>query len=77
MFDDLNKTLKESAERWKKIEELATELEYSLSNNEMNNKAAYELLVLLVDHMRPMNPSLDQINEATQDLTNLLNTLKK
>jgi hypothetical protein len=77
MFDDLSKAMEEGQERWKKIEELVTEVEYGLSHSTPTNRALYELVILLVDHLRPMNPSQEQLDEATNGLTDLLKALKK
>jgi dihydrodipicolinate synthase/N-acetylneuraminate lyase len=75
MFDDLNKTIKEGQERWKKIEELTDEI--NKQNYYQGMKTLVELVTLIVDHMRPMNPSQEQLDEATSGLADLLKTLKK
>ncbi len=75
MFDDLNKVMKEGQERWGKIEELAKEI--NRDDYGPNIKPVIELLILLVDHMRPMNPSQEQMDEATSGLADLLDALKK
>jgi chromosome segregation ATPase len=59
--------------RWKQIEELAEKLDESHTNN----AAITQLLKLLVEHLRPMNPTKEQLADATKGLTDLLNNLKQ
>lgn len=82
MFKDLSKTIKEGQERWEKIEEYSKRLKEHLESgrritmeSSLNNLAL--LVLCLVDHMRPMNPSQDQLDEATKGLYDFLNAFKK
>jgi len=74
MFDDLNKNIKEGQERWGEIEELMD----SVSKTDWgSNTPIVKLLLLVIEHLRPMNPSQQQIEEATKGLDELLKSLKK
>lgn len=82
MFEDLNKALKEGQERWEEIEEYSKRLREHLESgrritmeSSLNDLAC--LVLRLVEHMRPMNPSKDQLEDATKGLADLLNALKK
>ena len=58
-FSDLNKTLKDGQERWTKIEELATKLkspEVTKLERHEGEMTVANLLVLLVEHLRPCTP---------------------
>jgi siroheme synthase (precorrin-2 oxidase/ferrochelatase) len=77
MFNDLNKTIKEGQERWKTIEDLAEELEVSMTTGGVQPIMMAHLLLKIVEHLRPMNPSQEQLDEATSGLADLLKTLKK
>ena len=76
MFGDLSKSIEEGQERWGKIEKLQGKLYDNLAEGE-EIPTVLLLLKLLVDHMRPMNPSQEQIDEATSGLADLLKALKK
>jgi predicted nucleic acid-binding Zn-ribbon protein len=82
MFEDLNKALREGQERWEEIEKRSERLREHLSSGKKItmesslNDLAW-LVLHLVDHMRPMNPSKDQLSDATKGLADLLNALKK
>lgn len=67
VFDDLQKTAEEGAERWEQIEVLATELETI-----EKPAVIVQLLLALVEYMRPMAPSKDKLKNATGDLENML-----
>jgi tRNA 2-selenouridine synthase SelU len=72
-FSDLNKTLKDGQERWTKIEELATKLkspEVTKLERHEGEMTVANLLVLLVEHLRPMYSYQDQ-----PDLNGLLKKL--
>lgn len=77
MFEDLNKSIREGQERWKKIEDLVKIMKESAVGGQLHNDATHQLLLLLVDHMRPMNPSQGQLDDATKGLGDLLKALKK
>lgn len=78
MFDDLNKTMKEAQERWDKIEDCVTSLKESMDGGQsiMPEEVA-QLLIHVVDHLRPMNPSQDQLDEVTKGLSDLVGSLGK
>lgn len=76
MFGNLNKMIKEGQERWDKIEKLAETINNSTTDGQVYDDAIRELILLVVEHLRPMNPSKEQINEATDGLTNLADLLK-
>lgn len=76
MFGNLNKMIKEGQERWDKIEKLAETINNSTTGGQVYDDAIRELILLVVEHLRPMNPSKEQINEATDGLTNLADLLK-
>ena len=84
MFGDVNKSISEGSTRWKLIEELASNIKEGLddssiggdillksSTGTINPHELARLLVLLVEHMKPMNPSeghLDDMVSGIQDL---------
>lgn len=76
MFGNLNKMIKEGQERWDKIEKLAETVNNSTTGGQVYDDAIRELILLVVEYLRPMNPSKEQINEATDELTNLADLLK-
>ena len=71
VFDNLQKTAEEGAERWEKIEELAKKMKLP---NDVAGKAKdnQKLLLALVEYMRPMAPSKNQLKDATGELENML-----
>lgn len=71
MFDDVNKIMKEGKERWDKIEALCEELKTEPSNNTV------KLMLLLVEHLRPMNPTEESIDELTNQIGDLLKSIKR
>ena len=85
MIGDMNKTIEEGQKRWEKVEYLVAQLEAHLADIGQTHSTGHldaihtmgSLLLLLVDHMRPMNPSKEQIDEATKGLADLLDSLKK
>ena len=81
MFDQVNEVAKEGTERWKEIESLSKQLDEQANNGHIILEhiipTISNLLLLMVEHFRPMNPSKEQIDEATKGITDLLNSLKK
>jgi len=82
MFDDMNKTIREGQSRWKEIEECCEDVkdisqgEDECQNiNEINIGKLSKLLLLIVDHLRPMNPTQGQLDDVTKGLTDLLGSL--
>lgn len=76
MFGNLEKTMKEGRERWEKIEKNAASLKKSMDEGQraMPEEVA-ELLFLVIDHLRPMNPDQKDLDEVTGGLAELLGAL--
>jgi len=70
MFDDINKTVEEGRKRWDRIEALCEELRQKDPSN--TRDLTVETLLLLVEHMRPMNPTQEQVDEAQKGIENLI-----
>lgn len=88
MFGNMDEIVKEGNKRWKEIEDLAEELRPYVAKHgdESDIKPdghlqaiimMAQLLLLMVDHMKPMNPSQEQVEEATKGIADLLQSLKK
>lgn len=77
MFEDLNKSIKENQERWEKIEELSRTIKKMRSSSMPQVERLNDIILLMVEHLRPMNPSQEQLDEATKGLDELLKSLKK
>ena len=79
MFNNMKKTIEESQKRWEEIEHrisiLKENLEHSGNATPISITTA-KLLLLLVEHIKPMNPSKEQLSEATKGLADLLDSLK-
>lgn len=68
-FDELNKKVQEGAERWKKIDALAKELE------EIPGPIT-RMLLLLVEEMRPMGNPKEQVEEFQKTMNDMLKNLE-
>jgi len=85
MFENMDKTIEEGQKRWEKVEYLVTQLEPYLAAIGQTHSSGHRdaihtmgsLLLLLVEHMRPMNPSKEQLDEAKKGIADLLNSLNK
>ena len=81
MFSNFSKIIEEGNERWKKINELAIEIDTHLNDkhnvNTISTNKLAELLLLVVEHLRPMNVSQDPIDEFTKGIADLLGSFKK
>lgn len=76
MFGDLDKTMQEARIRWKEIEEGYEDIKSRMTSGKgMDEASLAHLLVLVIDHLRPMNPSQDQLDEATKGIAELLESL--
>ena len=81
MFDNINKVVAEGKKRWDKIEELVevirnpSKFSVEISSDDYT-KTIGMLLIALVDHMRPMNPTEEQLGEAKKGIEDLLKSLK-
>jgi len=66
-FEQLQKTAEEGAKKWEHIEKLVENLKFSRPM-----QPSLELLLALVDYMRPMAPNPNSVSEATKDIQDLL-----
>jgi hypothetical protein len=71
IFKELDKTIQESKLRWNKIEELTSQIK---GNPTVESTAA--LLILLVEHLRPLHSSADG-DESPFDLGAIINAFTK
>lgn len=71
-FSDINQTLEEGKKRWEEIEALCTQIKADMEINLYNHPDLFRVIMLLVDHLRPMNPSSDQLNEVAKGLGDML-----
>jgi hypothetical protein len=74
---NLNENLEETQERWEKIESLVKEMNAKLESGENVDNIVPSILTLMVDHLRPMTPTKEQLADATKGLSDLLNSLKQ
>jgi len=75
VFNDINKTIKEGQARWEKIDQLYNDLKQKDAS--FTGDKTVELLLLIVDHLRPMNPTQEQVDEAAREIEDLLRSIKK
>lgn len=66
MLDDL---MKDSSERWAEIDRLSAELQGP------DPSTSTRLMLLLVEHLRPVQPSAEQISDISEGLTEMLGSL--
>ena len=71
IFKDMQKTAEEGAKKWSNIEELAKELAKPYAEMTLTK----DLLLALVDYMRPMAPSEDAFKSFNKQITGLLTKL--
>jgi len=70
--------LNKSAKRWKKIDAEAKSIQKKLdSSNNISNNELSKLLLLLVEHLRPMNPSAEDLSEVTNKFLDDIGFWKK
>lgn len=69
-FDQLQKAAEEGAKKWEHIEELATKLGEDTPAGAV--EIMQEILLALVDYMRPMAPNTQAFTEATTQIQDLL-----
>lgn len=81
MIDNMDELVKEGNKRWKEIESVAEEIRNHLRSGRKLDEARTDrlahLVLLLIDHLRPMNPSKEQIDEATKGIADLLKSLRR
>ena len=82
MIEKLEKKIKEGQERWERIEEKANLIrgDSDLNGNmhfSRDKDTLAELLLLIVEHLRPMNPSQEQVEQMTNSLTTILKGIGK
>lgn len=79
LFSKLNQLAKENQKRWEKIDCLCDELSRWLKSDNRTGWAETNmanLLLLLVEQMRPNQVSEDQIDELQKEMSNLSNIFK-
>lgn len=79
MFDDIQKKINEGKERWKLIEGLAETIKRDIESTEPgpSNRDLGRLLLLIVEHLKPMNPSDDMLGDLGKGFNDLLSKLGK
>ena len=72
-----NTSLKENQERWKKIEEYCTEMEYNLSHGlyAKEMKPVIMLLITLVDQMRPSVGTEKAVKQVQDEIDSMLDKM--
>jgi hypothetical protein len=74
IFAELNKKLKENDKRWKEIDMLAKRIK---EFDEPDIEDMANLLLLLVEQLRPAENTKEQIENMQIDINNLLSGFKK
>jgi len=70
MIDDL---INKGSNRWEEVEKHYSTLKRGIEDNtQISEKDLAILLVLLVDHLRPMNPSKEAVEKAGEDIKKML-----
>jgi len=81
MTNNLEDTIKEGKERWEEIERwsklIKAHLQTGAKMDSTNIDRLATLMLLMVDHLRPMNPSQEQVDKLTGGLTDLLKNFVK
>ncbi|KKM07954.1 hypothetical protein LCGC14_1728820 [marine sediment metagenome] len=83
IFEKLNKQIKESGKRWKEIEKISNKLKKMVDGELYSGEASLStdmnmicmiaiLTLLLVDQLRPMNSTEDQVIELQDNIKTLL-----
>lgn len=80
-FDDIDKKLKASAERWKQIDNSVEELKLLIETEKGNHNTrrlwcVEQALLLLIEELRPMGNISEQAKELQNDITKMLDTLE-
>jgi len=73
--------MQEGRRRWEEIEQYYEDIRNLTHSgrklDEANLHRMSHLLLLVIDHLRPMNPSQEQLDEATKGIAELLGSLGK
>ena len=79
IFKNFNEQVKANKEAWKKIDELCGILKRSMENKydgEAHNTVQEQLLLLLIEQIRPLSCVSGQAEKLESDLTSMLNSFK-
>ncbi len=76
-LDDLEKTLEKGTRRWQEIEELYKHISNNLSSFPSEMIPVIELQLLLIDHLRPITPTKEQLDDVNQELKSILSSFLK
>jgi hypothetical protein len=73
IFEIIDDAVKTGVARWKKIEDKYNKIKDKLSNDlNISDKELAESFLLIVDHLRPMNPSEESIAKASEELKKIV-----
>jgi len=82
MFKKLQEQMKESNERWEKINEISEKLRYLLDNDLYSGEENFSvnimmvnLILLLVDQLRPINSGEEQVAKLQNDIQDMLGSI--
>lgn len=70
LFSQINKQMKESAKRWNEIDKVVANIKASQDTCDL--KEVVNLLLLLVDQLRPPQNSVEQIEDLQKEVGDLL-----
>lgn len=69
IFDAIDEAIKTGAKRWKELEKRYETVKKKLSTGvQISNEELAELMIIVVDHLRPMNPDPEQANKIGDEL---------
>jgi len=82
IFEKLQEQMKESNERWKEINEVSEKLRYLMDNDLYSGEENFSvnimmvnLILLLVDQLKPMYSSGEQVAKLQDDIKNMLGSI--
>ena len=79
IFRDSAKTIEEGQKRWQEIEDysgmIKKHLETGLKMDSKNTDRLATLVLLLIEHLRPIQPTQEQLDDTMKDISALLSKI--
>jgi len=78
IFNEVNKQIKESKERWVEIDKLVSSLTSVQGQTGSNTQEVLiSLVLLLVDQLRPLQASMGQAENMQKEINDMLGSISK